>query len=167
MKKAVYAGTFDPITVGHLDIVERASKIFDEIVVAVAVDNYKKNLFSLEERVSLVRDSVKHLSNVSVDSFSGLLVDYCIKVGSSTILRGLRAVADFEADFQMVMMNRNLSDKIDTVFLMSDQQYLFVSSSIVKEAAVVGGNISGLVPPLVEKCLLAKLAAKESKELRY
>ncbi|MGI5891235.1 MAG: pantetheine-phosphate adenylyltransferase [Bacillota bacterium] len=160
MKKVVYAGTFDPITSGHLDIAIRAAKIFDEVIIAVAVDNYKKNLFSLEERVFMVEDSVKDLPNISVDSFSGLLVDYCLRVGASAILRGLRAVADFEADFKMVMMNRNLSDDIDTVFLMSSQQYLFVSSSLIKEAAMVGGNITGLVPPLVEECLLAKLAEK-------
>ncbi|MGI6361254.1 MAG: pantetheine-phosphate adenylyltransferase [Bacillota bacterium] len=161
IKKAVYAGTFDPITVGHVDIAERAALIFGEVVVAVALDNYKENLFSLDERVQLVKESLKHVPNISVDSFSGLLVDYCLKVDAKVIVRGLRAVADFEDDFKMVMMNRMLSEKIDTVFLMSSQKHLFISSSLIKEAAMVGGDISSLVPPLTEEAMFNKYGIKK------
>jgi pantetheine-phosphate adenylyltransferase len=158
MSKAVYAGTFDPITNGHLDITQRASKLFDEIIVAVAEDNYKNTLFSTSERCQLVRQVTGDLPNVSVDSFSGLLVDYCRKQGAGFIIRGLRVVLDFEKELQMALMNRSLLDQVDTVFLMGEASYLFVSSSLVKNAAQLGGDVSDLVPTAVAEALRRKFA---------
>jgi pantetheine-phosphate adenylyltransferase len=156
MSKAVYAGTFDPITKGHLDITLRASQLFDEIIVAVAEYNNKQTLFSTAERCRLVRQVTRHLPNVSVDSFSGLLVDYCRERGAGFIIRGLRVVLDFEKELQMALMNRSLYDKVDTVFLMAESPYLFISSSLVKDAAQLGGDISALVPPQVAEALAQK-----------
>ncbi|MCL1906139.1 MAG: pantetheine-phosphate adenylyltransferase [Clostridiales bacterium] len=156
MSKAVYAGTFDPITNGHLDIALRAGRLFDEIVIAVAEDNYKHTLFSTAERCDLVRRVTRCIPNASVDSFSGLLVDYCKEHNAGFIVRGLRVVLDFEKELQMALMNRNLYDKVDTVFLMGEAPYLFVSSSLVKNAAQLGGDISELVPPQVSEALLRK-----------
>jgi pantetheine-phosphate adenylyltransferase len=158
MKKAVYAGTFDPITNGHLDIALRASKLFDEIIIAVAEDNNKQTLFSTEERCQLARQATAILANVTVDSFSGLLVDYCRIQEAGFIIRGLRVVLDFEKELQMALMNRNLYDKVDTVFLMGEAPYLFVSSSLVKNAAQLGGDISDLVPFSVAEALRRKFA---------
>ena len=158
MSKAVYAGTFDPLTNGHLDIALRASKLFDEIIVAVADDNYKQTLFTTTERCQLVRQVTADLPNVSVDSFSGLLVNYCRDKGVSFIIRGLRVVLDFEKELQMALMNRSLYDKVDTVFLMGEAPYLFVSSSLVKNAAQLGGDVSELVPPVVAEALKHKYA---------
>ncbi|MCL1976253.1 MAG: pantetheine-phosphate adenylyltransferase [Firmicutes bacterium] len=156
MSKAVYAGTFDPVTNGHLDIALRASKLFDDIIIAIAEDNNKQTLFTTDERCSLVRQVTKDLPNVKVDSFSGLLVDYCREKGVGFIIRGLRVVLDFEKELQMALMNRSLYDKVDTVFLMGEALYLFVSSSQVKDAAKLGGDISNLVPPPVAKALIDK-----------
>ena len=161
MSKAVYAGTFDPITNGHLDIALRASKLFDQIIVAVAVDNNKNTLFSTEERCQMVADVIDGIPNATVESFSGLLVDYCQKQGATSIIRGLRAVLDFEKEFQMTLMNRSLHDDIDTVFLMSEAKYLFISSSLVKNAATLGGRIEDLVPPKVAEALVRKLAMEK------
>ena len=158
MSKAVYAGTFDPITNGHLDIAQRASKLFDEIIIAVAEDNYKQTLFSTAERCRLVRQVTADLPNVSVGSFSGLLVDYCREQGVGFIVRGLRVVLDFEKELQMALMNRSLYAKVDTVFLMGEASYLFVSSSLVKNAAQLGGDISDLVPSVVSEALVRKFA---------
>ena len=158
MSKAVYAGTFDPITNGHLDIAKRASKLFDEIIIAVAEDNYKQTLFTTAERCQLVRQVTSGLSNVTVDAFSGLLVDYCRKQKAGFIIRGLRVVLDFEKELQMALMNRSLYDKVDTVFLMGEAPYLFVSSSLVKDAAQLGGDIDALVPPEVAEALRRKFA---------
>ena len=162
MSKAVYAGTFDPITNGHLDIAIRAGKLFDEIIIAVAEDNYKHTLFSTMDRCDLVRWVTRDIPNVSVDSFSGLLVDYCREQGAGFIVRGLRVVLDFEKELQMALMNRSLYDKVDTVFLMGEAPYLFVSSSLVKNAAQLGGDIGGLVPPEVAEALMRKFDRKGS-----
>jgi len=143
---AIYPGSFDPPTLGHLDVIERAAKLFDEIVVAVGVNSAKTPLLSAEDRVRSLRDSVGHLTNVSVDSFSGLLVDYVQSQGAKSIVRGLRATADFEYEFQMAMVNRRLASEIDTVFLMTKWEHSYLSSSIVREVANLGGDYSGLVP---------------------
>jgi pantetheine-phosphate adenylyltransferase len=163
MNKAVYAGTFDPITNGHLDIALRASKLFDKIIIAVAEDNNKQTLFSTAERCQLVRQATATLANATVDSFSGLLVDYCRAQEAGFIIRGLRVVLDFEKELQMALMNRSLYDKVDTVFLMGEAPYLFVSSSLVKNAAQLGGDICDLVPPVVVKALWRKFAQKGLK----
>ncbi|WP_066052910.1 pantetheine-phosphate adenylyltransferase [Robertmurraya korlensis] len=153
---AVCPGSFDPITYGHLDIITRGAKVFDEVFVVVLSNSSKKPLFSVEERTEMIREVTKHLPNVKVDSFQGLLVDYASSVGASAIIRGLRAVSDFEYEMQITSMNRVLNDQIETFFIMTNSQYSFLSSSIVKEVAKYKGNISELVPPLVEKALMEK-----------
>ncbi|MCM3600306.1 pantetheine-phosphate adenylyltransferase [Robertmurraya korlensis] len=157
---AVCPGSFDPITYGHLDIITRGAKVFDEVFVVVLSNSSKKPLFSVEERTEMIREVTKHLPNVKVDSFQGLLVDYASSVGASAIIRGLRAVSDFEYEMQITSMNRVLNDQIETFFIMTNSQYSFLSSSIVKEVAKYKGNISELVPPLVEKALLEKNTVK-------
>lgn len=148
---AIYPGSFDPPTLGHLDVIERACKLFDEIVVAVGVNSAKTPLLSAEERVDSLRATVAHLSNVSVDSFEGLLIDYVHSKDAKSIVRGLRATADFEYEFQMAMVNRRLASDIDTVFLMTKWEHSYLSSSIVREVANLGGDYSGLVPaPVAE-----------------
>ena len=158
MKKnltAVYPGSFDPLTNGHLDIIEKASKIFPTVVVTVA-DNYSKNhTFSVKERLEMMKDVIK-IKNVKVDSFSGLLVDYLDKIDSFVIIRGLRALADFEYEFQMALMNRKLNTKVETIFLMPDHKYTFLSSSMVREIADLGGNFKNFVPPAVYKRMKKK-----------
>lgn len=156
MKVAVYPGTFDPITNGHLDIIRRAVSIFDRVVVGVAADNYKKPLFSLEERVDLVRTVTGDIPGVTVKSFSGLLVDFARREKAVAIVRGLRAVSDFEYEFQMSIMNKKLASDLETVFLMTATEYSFLSSSIIRQAASLGGCIHGLVPPEVEEVLLRR-----------
>ncbi len=158
MSKAVYAGTFDPITNGHLDICQRAANLFDEIIIAVADDNYKNTLFTTEERCQLVAEATASMANVRVQAFSGLLVDFCQQVQAPSIIRGLRAVSDFEKEFQMALMNRSLNKQIDTVFLMSGGKHLFVSSSLIKNAAILGGHIEELVPEAVYLALQKKYA---------
>ncbi|AYA75305.1 pantetheine-phosphate adenylyltransferase [Bacillus sp. Y1] len=157
---AVCPGSFDPITYGHLDIITRGAKVFDEVFVVVLSNSSKKPLFSVEERTEMIQEVTKHLPNVKVDSFQGLLVDYASSVGASAIIRGLRAVSDFEYEMQITSMNRVLNDQIETFFIMTNSQYSFLSSSIVKEVAKYKGNISELVPPLVEKALLEKNTVK-------
>ncbi|MDF2556205.1 MAG: pantetheine-phosphate adenylyltransferase [Bacillales bacterium] len=155
-KIAVVPGSLDPITYGHVDIIERSSKIF-EVVYVVILDNSAKNpLFSIEERKELVQKSTSHLPNVKVDTFNGLLVDYAKKIDASTIVRGLRAVTDFEYEMQITLMNRFLDESIETIFLMSQRKYSFLSSSIVKEAAKYSGKVSELVPECVDKALREK-----------
>lgn len=155
-KIAIYPGSFDPVTSGHLDIIERGLKLFDKIVVAILHNSAKKFLFTVEERKEMLEISLKDFSNVEVDIFDSLLVDYATKRKAGTILRGLRAVSDFEYEFQMALMNRRLNRKIQTVFLMPGLRWIFISSSIIKEAARFGGNINGMVPPVVSKKLKEK-----------
>jgi pantetheine-phosphate adenylyltransferase len=143
---AVYPGSFDPITNGHLDLIQRALKIFDRIIVAVATNAFKKSLFTIEERVEMVRESLAVYPMVTIDTFDGLLVNYAKSQNARAILRGLRAVTDFEYEFQLAMMNRRLEPAIETVFLMTGLRWVFLSSSILKEAAVHGGDIEGMVP---------------------
>jgi len=153
---AVYPGSFDPITYGHLDLIQRALRIFDRIIVAVASNTFKKSLFSIEERMEMIRESLKEYPNVSIDSFQGLLVKYAREQKARAILRGLRAVTDFEYEFQLAMMNRRLEPEVETVFLMTGMRWVFLSSSILKEAAVHGGDIEGMVPEIVVKKLKEK-----------
>jgi len=154
---AIYPGTFDPVTNGHLDILRRALGIFDEVVIAVALDNNKVPLFSIEERLELLTKSVQDLQRVSIKSFEGLTVAFARHCGASTILRGLRAMSDFEYEFQMALLNKKLAPDIETVFLMTDSELLFISSSLIKWAARLQGNISDFIPNHVEKLLLSKL----------
>lgn len=153
---AIYPGTFDPITNGHLDLIQRGLRIFDHIIVAVAASSYKKTLFTVEERLEMIREALGQTENVTIDSFPGLLVDYAKSQQAQVVLRGLRAVTDFEYEFQMAMMNRRLEPGIETVFLMTGLRWVFLSSSILKEAAVHGGDIEGMVPELVYRKLREK-----------
>ena len=153
---AIYPGTFDPITNGHLDLIERGLRIFDRIIVAVAEGSYKKTLFTVPERLEMMREALAKKPNVTVDSFPGLLVEYVKSQKGAVVLRGLRAITDFEYEFQMAMMNRRLDPEIETVFLMTGMRWVFLSSSILKEAAMHGGNIEGMVPELVYKKLREK-----------
>lgn len=162
MKKeltAVYPGSFDPLTNGHLDIIEKASKIFPNVVVAVAHNYSKNNTFSVKERLEMIKESIT-IKNVTVDSFSGLLVDYLDKIGSFVVIRGLRALADFEYEFQMALMNRKLNNKVETIFLMPDHKYTFLSSSMVREIANLGGNFKNFVPLAVYKKMKKKQGDK-------
>lgn len=154
--KAVYPGTFDPITNGHLDIIERGSALFDEVTVAILKNPEKETLFSIEERVEMVKGAVQNLRNVNVEAFQKLLVDYVESIGAKVIVRGLRAVSDFEYELQMAMMNRRLNDNIETIFLMPSEAFSYLSSKLVREVAQLGGKLSGLVPPYVEKRLQKK-----------
>ncbi|MCK4558534.1 MAG: pantetheine-phosphate adenylyltransferase [Calditrichia bacterium] len=153
---AIYPGTFDPFTSGHLDITERAAKVFDKILVTIARNTKKEPLFSVEERIMFIEDATQHLSNVSSDSFEGLLVSYAQKKKAVAIIRGLRAVSDFEFEFQMALMNRRLNNEITTVFLMPHEKYTYLNSSIVREVAEFGGNVEKLVSPLVAEKLREK-----------
>lgn len=153
---AICPGSFDPITYGHLDIIQRGSKIFDEVIVAVFKNQSKNPLFTVEERMRLIEESVEDYPNVSVDTSSGLLIDYAESKNAQAIIRGLRAVSDFEYEMQITSMNRKLNPEIETFFMMTNNQYSFLSSSIVKEAARYQGNVSDLVPEAVEKALQEK-----------
>ena len=155
-RTAIYPGSFDPITNGHIDIVERGLKIFDKIIVAILRNPAKEALFTIEERKEMVEISLNRHSNVEVDIFDGLLVDYAKKRNAGAILRGLRAVSDFEYEFQLALMNRKLNREVQTVFLMTGLRWIFTSSSIIKEAASFGGNINGMVPPVVSQKLKEK-----------
>ena len=153
---AVCPGSFDPITYGHLDIIRRGAKVFDMVYVSVMNNSSKNPLFSVEERMNLIKEVTKDLPNVKVDEHSGLLVEYARTVNANAIIRGLRAVSDFEYEMQITSMNRVLNDEIETFFIMTNSQYSFLSSSIVKEVSKYNGNISELVPPIVEKALNKK-----------
>lgn len=150
---AVYAGSFDPVTNGHLDLIERASPLFGNLVVAVGINQRKPAAFSVEARTEMLCDVTAHLSNVRIDSFEGLLVEYARSLGARAIIRGLRAVADFDYEMQQVLMNRRLRPEIETVFLITSSQYSFISSSLVKEVALLGGSVQGLVPLQVDQRL--------------
>ncbi|HDX9576599.1 TPA: pantetheine-phosphate adenylyltransferase [Bacillus pseudomycoides] len=153
---AISSGSFDPITLGHLDIIKRGAKVFDEVYVVVLNNSSKKPLFTVEERLELIREATRDIPNVKVDSHSGLLVEYARMRNANAILRGLRAVSDFEYEMQITSMNRKLEENVETFFIMTNNQYSFLSSSIVKEVARYGGNVSGLVPPIVERALKEK-----------
>ena len=159
MRTVIYPGSFDPLTNGHLDLIQRAARLFDRVIVAIASNETKSPLFTREERVELVRDSLPNLANVSVDSFDGLLVNYVSSSGGQAIIRGLRAVSDFEFEFQLALMNRNLNERIETIFMMPKDTYTFLSSRIVKEICRLGGNISDFVPPKVRDALKNKLGS--------
>ena len=156
-KIAIYPGSFDPVTNGHIDIVERGLKLFDKIIVSILYNPKKNYLFSLQERLEMLEDCMKKFKNVEIDSFDGLLVDYAASRKAHAILRGLRAMSDFEYEFQMALMNRRLNREVQTVFLMTGLRWIFTSSSIIKEAVQFGGNINGMVPTLVQKKLKQKL----------
>ncbi|RKQ37380.1 pantetheine-phosphate adenylyltransferase [Oceanobacillus halophilus] len=155
-KLAIYPGSFDPITNGHLDIIERASKIFDEVIVAVFNNEAKSPLFTVEERIHLLEDSTSYLPNIVIDSSDHLLMDYAKEKNADAIVRGLRAVSDFEYEMQITSMNKKLNPDIETLFMMTNNQYSFLSSSMVKEAAKYHGDISGLVPDVVDEALKVK-----------
>jgi len=157
----VYPGTFDPITNGHIDIVQRGLRLFDEIIVLLAVNPGKKPLFSLEERLEMVRRSFHANPRVRVDATSGLIVEYASRHGACAILRGLRAVSDFDYEFQLALMNRKLERKVETVFLMTGLRWIYISSSIIKEAARHGGDISKVVPAHVQAALEARFAGEQ------
>lgn len=153
MRRAVYPGSFDPVTMGHLDVIKRAENLFDEVYVAVISNPEKKPFFPLRDRIGMLKEAVKGFKRIKVDSFNGLLVDYIKKVKASSIIRGLRAVSDFDYEFQMALTNRKMAPEIETVFLMTDYKYSYLSSSIVKQIASLKGDIYGLVPKNVEKML--------------
>lgn len=153
---AIYPGSFDPVTNGHLDIIRRGSRLFDQLIVAVARNPHKSPCFTLEERVSFLQTALRGKHPIGVDVFSGLLTDYVRQKGASAVIRGLRAVSDFEYEFQMALMNRRQNTRFETVFLMPDEKYTYLSSSLVREVSRLGGNVRGLVPPGVEKALRAR-----------
>lgn len=166
MKIAIYPGTFDPITFGHLDIIKRASELFDHLIIAAAKDNYKNPLFSLDERVELIKEETNFLNknnNISVEKFEGLLVGYARKKNAKVIIRGLRAVSDFEYEFQMFGMNSKLDSEIQTIFLPASETNHFIASKLVKEVAKLGGDISKFVSPNVSKRLTEKLAESSAE----
>ena len=165
MRRAVCPGSFDPVTNGHLDIISRASKLFDEVVVAVGVNKSKNRLFSAEERMQMLRDVCGGYGNVQVDGFDGLLTSFCAERGIHAIVKGLRAVSDFDYELQMAQMNASLAD-VETVFVPTSPEYSFLASSLVKEVATFGGDVSGLVPPLVHELLVERLAANAEAEGR-
>ena len=157
---AVYPGSFDPLTNGHVDIISRGARLFDHIVVAILVNAEKAPLFDRAERVEIAKSVFKDMPNVEVDTFEGLLVDYVEKRRAQVIVRGLRAVSDFEFEFQMALMNRRLNDKIETVFMMPAEQYSYISSRLIKEVFTLGGRVHGLVPDMVEERLRQKVVKK-------
>lgn len=162
MRTVIYAGSFDPITNGHLDVAARAAKLFDRVIVAVARNDGKTPLFTVKERVDLVARAIRHLPNAEADSFAGLLANYVIKRRAQAVLRGLRAVSDFEFEFQLALMNRKLNDKVETIFMMPKDTYTFLSSRMVKEIARLGGDVRPFVPPHVRRALQRKLANLQS-----
>jgi pantetheine-phosphate adenylyltransferase len=159
---AVYPGSFDPITNGHLDLIARGARLFPKLVVSVLGNEAKQPLFSVEERVEMLEEVVHKYPNVEVDSFAGLLVDYAVQKGASVLLRGIRAISDYEYELQMALMNRRLRPELETVFLMSGEEYSFISSRIVKEVFRLGGSVAGMVPPTVEQRLRRRVAALQN-----
>ncbi|MGC9042574.1 MAG: pantetheine-phosphate adenylyltransferase [Myxococcota bacterium] len=160
-KTAIYPGSFDPITNGHIDILKRALKVFDKVILAIASNPRKNSLFTVEERIRLAKEVFKSDRRVIVDSFNGLLVDYVRKSGSNVVIRGLRAVSDFEYEFQMAHMNMKLAPEIETFFMMTGQEHFYISSQTVKEVVTFGGCVKGIVPPNVEKALIKKFRRDE------
>lgn len=158
MRTAIYPGSFDPFTNGHLDVVHRAARLFDRVIVAVAKNDGKHPLFTLEERTALIKQSIKDIPNVQADAFDGLLVEYVKKHSAQAVVRGLRAISDFEFEFQMALMNRKLNESFETIFMMPKDTYTFLSSRIVKEIARLGGDVTPFVPTHVQTALNAKLA---------
>jgi pantetheine-phosphate adenylyltransferase len=156
MRKVVYPGSFDPVTKGHIDIIKRASQVFDEVIVAVFRNPNKKPLFTMEERVSFLNDATRNLENVVIDSFTGLTIDYVRSKEAIAIIRGLRAISDFEGEFQMAALNKQLDEEVETIFFMTDTKYAYLSSSVVKEVAQFGGNIESLVTEMVKEALNRK-----------
>jgi pantetheine-phosphate adenylyltransferase len=162
MKRAVYPGTFDPVTYGHLDVIKRGSKIFDELIVAVGHNPFKEPIFTVKERMDMLSKNARKIQNTKVDCFEGMLTDYMEKMQTNIILRGIRTVSDFEYEFQRALTNRVLKTDIETVFIMTSQEYSFLNSSLIKEAVSLGGDISKFVPSDVEKLLRQKLLSKKS-----
>ena len=160
MRTAVYPGSFDPITNGHLDVLKRAARLFDRVVVAVAINDSKTPLFTMAQRKQLTAKAVEHLPNVEVDTFTGLLVDYVMSKGGEAVIRGLRAVSDFEFEFQLALMNRKLNENVETIFMMPKESYTFISSRMIKEVARLRGDVTSFVPPHVEKALREKFTKR-------
>jgi len=156
MQKVIYPGTFDPVTYGHIDVIRRATELFESVVVTVAINPGKEPLFSTNERVEFLNESLKEFKNVSVDSFDGLVVDHAKSVGATGIIRGLRAVSDFEYEFQMALMNRKLAGDISTIFLMPHEKYTYLNSTIIRNLASLHSNVSEFVPPIVQEALINK-----------
>ena len=154
---AIYPGSFDPLTNGHLDLIERGSKIFDRLIVAILQNAEKEPLFTLAERLEMLREMTRHMPNVEIDTFQGLLVDYAHRRGASALLRGIRAISDYEYELQMALMNRKLSPALETVFMMPAEAYTYVSSRLVKQIIQLGGSVSGLIPPSVEERVRRKV----------
>ncbi len=159
MRKIIYPGTFDPIHNGHIDIATRAAKLFDELEFVVAVNAEKTPLFSIQKRLSLIQESIKHLNNVKVSEFKGLVVDHADKIDANAIIRGLRHVSDFEFEFQMATMNHHLNDKITSLFMMPDEKFIHLNSTVVKDVSKNGGDVSAFVPDCVEKALFIKYSS--------
>jgi len=153
MRRAIYPGSFDPVTNGHLDVIERARKLFDEVIVAVAQNDEKQPLFTLQERLVLLQETVGEIANVRISQFEGLLVEFAMEQKAVAVVRGLRAVSDFEFEFQMALMNRKLEAAVETIFLMPKEEYTYLSSRIIKEMARLGGDVSGFVHPAVQQAL--------------
>jgi pantetheine-phosphate adenylyltransferase len=162
MSVAIYPGSFDPLTNGHVDIIERGARLFDRIIVAMLINMDKSPLFTLPERVEITREVFHDSANVEVDTFDGLLVDYARRRRATVIVRGLRAISDFEFEMQMALMNRRLNPDVETAFMMPAEQYTYVSSRLVKEIVALGGSVAGLVPPTVERRLREKKLARET-----
>jgi len=157
MRTAIYPGSFDPLTNGHLDVIQRATKLFDKVIVAVAQNDSKQPLFTLAERLKLVTECVGQMPNVETDTFGGLLAEYAEVRAADAIIRGLRAVSDFEFEFQLALMNRKLNERVETIFMMPKDTYTFLSSRMVKEIARLGGDVSSFVPPVIQHALAQKL----------
>jgi len=164
MRTAIYPGSFDPVTNGHLDVIRRATKLFDRVIVAVAASESKHPLFALEERVRMVARAVRRLPHVEAESFEGLLVEYVERRSAQAVIRGLRAVSDFEFEFQLALMNRNLNERIETIFMMPKDTYTFLSSGLVKEVASLGGEVGAFVPAHVRSALAGKLSRKPARD---
>jgi len=162
-KLAVYPGTFDPVTYGHIDIIKRASRIFDRVIVAVAHNREKETLFSVNERVAMLKSAVKGIKAVEVDDFDGLIVDYVKRAGANIMIRGIRMISDFEYEFQMALTNRKLAGYIETIFMMPHESYSYISSKLIKEAASLGADVGNFIPKAAEEALKAKLKRRDKK----